>query len=77
MAVLGILELIKGCPIPKCGVMKYEVADSWRKPQGRWQYRFGYALKIHVPKEFWTKGNEQMGFTVLLRRVFVSTLLIG
>ena len=29
-----------------------------------------YALKIHVPKEFWTKGNEKMGFTVLLRRVF-------
>ena len=58
-------------------MLDYEVADSWQKRQGRWQYRFGFALKIHVPKEYWTKGNEKMGFTVLLRQVSQITFLIG
>merc|ERR1712050_150773 len=55
-------ELVRGCPAPECDVAQLEVNDAWKTKVGK-KFRYGFALAINIPREYW--GSK--GWSVLLR----------
>lgn len=54
--------LHNGCLAPVCDAARMEIFDAWKEKNGQ-KFRYGFALRVHVPQEYWST----QGWTVLLR----------